>query len=87
MTAVHWFERTLASRAESLTNDLTRQRGLPSARGGQLSKPHPLEILNVASVKHCSILASPVVCSRFFEGGPAVLKAKKGAEERDVCHG
>ena len=43
MTAVHWFERTLASRAESLTNDLTRQRGLPSARGGQLSKPHPLE--------------------------------------------
>ena len=41
MTAVHWFERTLASRAESLTNDLTRQRGLPSACEGPNSETSP----------------------------------------------
>ena len=60
MTAVHWFERTLASRAESLTNDLTRQRGLPSARGGQLSKPHPLE--NFRRCKRETLFHSRFTC-------------------------
>ena len=46
MTAVLLVEvNVLWLHVQSLTNDLTRQRGLPSARGGQLSKPHPLEII------------------------------------------
>jgi hypothetical protein len=86
MTAVHWFERTLASRAEP------HQRSDEAERAAECAwrptfETSPSGKLDVASVKHCSILASPVVCSRFFESGPAVLKAKKGAEERDVCHG
>ena len=35
------------------------------ARQGHNPKPHPLEI-NVARVKHCSILAPSVLCSPLF---------------------
>jgi len=51
---------------------------------------YPLENNSVASVKHCSILALGVLCSPQSDGeGKCASRGlmRKGAEERDVCHG
>src|SRR5690242_18495897 len=65
-----------------------RREGCGRARYVVFPKPHPLEKVAVASVKHCSILAFVVLCLPLT---PASFwptqSARRGAEERDVCHG
>ena len=58
-----------------------------AARGKSFPKPHPLKKMSVASVKHCSILALYVLCSPLTGELLAYTTARRGAEERDVCHG
>ena len=43
---------------------------------------NPLEIIVVARMKHCSILALDVLCSAAFY----TLTVRRGAEERDASH-
>src|SRR5216684_3057827 len=73
--------------ARSLTPNKHVQRGLPLRVSTASAKPHPLENNCVASVKHCSILASNVLCFPLFGGTLRTRIARKGAEESDVCHG
>ncbi len=64
------------------------QRGLPQRAGEFPESSNPLENSSVACMKHCSILALGVLCSQAYQAdGVLSMNAKKGAEERDVCHG
>src|SRR6266487_1188862 len=54
--------------ARSLTRINTCREGCHCASAPRPQKPHPLENNCVASVKHCSILASGVLCFPLFGG-------------------
>jgi len=70
-------------RAKNLTG---RREGCDRVSFDSRSGPHPLEKKLVASVKHCSILALAVLYFRLSrEDG--VCSLRRGAKERDVCHG
>ena len=59
-----------------------------AARGGSYIRNLTLwKNSAVASVKHCSILALVVLCSPLTGELSADTIARRGAEERDVCHG
>ena len=64
-----------------------RREGCDGAREVVFPKPHPLEKMSVASVKHCSIPAFHVVCCPLTGDALTPYDCEKRSEERDVCHG